>query len=90
MLVTDPFSPHDAGQPLRWVTQTQKTWLAGGALALRADIFCEGRLLCCIAATTPGGEEAQGMQALERRIAEWIADYASRSHSGDTGLSYLA
>ncbi|RST53262.1 hypothetical protein [Variovorax sp. MHTC-1] len=62
---------------------------ADGQTAGHADLWREGAHLCRVALSGRFADEAQACDALERKARDWVDDWSSRDHTGNTGFVSL-
>lgn len=72
-----------------WEIRVSLSALADGQTAGHADLWREGAHLCRVALSGRFADEAQACDALERKARDWVDDWSSRDHTGNTGFGSL-
>jgi hypothetical protein len=72
-----------------WEIRVSLSALADGHTAGHADLWREGEHLCRVALSGRFVDEAQACDALERKARDWVDDWRSRDHTGNTGFVSL-
>ncbi|MBT2321481.1 hypothetical protein J7E62_03790 [Variovorax paradoxus] len=62
---------------------------ADGQAAGHADLWRDGAYLCRVALSGRFADEMQACEALEHKARDWVDDWNSRDHSGDTGFASI-
>jgi hypothetical protein len=60
-----------------------------GSVVAHAELFRASTFICRIALARQFDEEEQAVDALQAKAVDWMDDWNSRQHSGDTGFTSL-
>ncbi|MFD0881408.1 hypothetical protein ACFQ2A_15340 [Variovorax dokdonensis] len=75
--------------PLGWRASIKVTQDRQGTWGGQVELFEGDKLRCRMSLSGVGRDEASAVQACHGRIAQWLSDYVTRPHSGDSGFAQL-
>jgi hypothetical protein len=70
-----------------WIMRVGQEHAGPGQSSYYADVLRDGEVLCRLTMTGPYIDQEGAEQALAIRFRNWVEDYESRDHSGDTQFS---